>query len=252
MTMPKSFSCARLVAACAVGTLLVPAAASAQIRQVSSSSSEPRQVINFTLGGFVPRSLDSRVTGDVLFADLQSDQPLLFQVKDFDTVTIGGEYLLRVAPRVEAGVGVGFSQRTVPSVYANVTHSDSSDITQDLKLRMVPVSFTGRFLLLPSDSPVQAYVGGGIVAIRWRYSETGDFVADDNSIFSGNFVAQGTAVGPTILAGVRAPVGSVLVGGEIRWQKATGTGLLAQNVDFLDDKIDLGGLTGNFTIGFKF
>ena len=50
--------------------------------------------------------------------------------------------------------------------------------------------------------------------------------------------------GPGVLGGIRFPVGDVwTVGGEIRWQKAVGEGLMDQNEFFLGDKIDLGGWT---------
>lgn len=231
--------------------LFVPSIAGAQIRQVrSSSSSGGAQAINFTLGGFQLKGLDSRVNDDVLANDLINDQPLLFNVRDFNGVTVGGEYLLRVIPHVEVGAGVGYYQHTVPSVYANVTHSSGDEIVQDLKLRTLPVSFTARFVAFDRDAAIQPYVGAGIVAIKWRYSETGEFVASDNSIFSAVYSAKGTAVGPTVLAGVRAPIGAALIGGEIRWQSAQGTGLLNQG--FLGDKIDLGGWTENFTFGWRF
>src|SRR5450830_908550 len=135
-----------VIALIALATLLAPAAASAKIRQVSSTS-DSKQTLNFTIGYFALKGLDSRVNGDVLLNDLQNAQPLLFQVKDFNSATFGGEYLLSLGSHVEAGVGIGFMQRTVPSVYANLTHADATEIQQDLKLRQVPVSFTGRFLL---------------------------------------------------------------------------------------------------------
>lgn len=235
----------------ALALLLVPSMASAQIRQVSSSSSSGgSQTINFTIGYFGLKSLDSRVSDDVLLNDLQNAQPLLFNVSDFNSATFGGEYLLRVTPFIEAGAGVGYYQRTVPSVYANVTHSSGDEITQDLKLRTIPVSFTARFLPLGRNHAIEPYVGAGLVAIRWRYSETGDFVDTNNNIFPAVYVAKGTALGPTVLGGVRLPMGPALIGGEVRWQKATGTGLLSQG--FLGDKIDLGGWTGNFTFGWRF
>jgi opacity protein-like surface antigen len=242
---------ARLAMALTVFAMLwTPAAASAQIRQVSTSS-DNRQAVTFTLGYFALKGLDSRVDDDVLLFELQkSEQPLLFRVKDFNSAIFGGEYLLGLASNLEAGVGVGFSQRTVPSVYAKLTHADSSEIQQDLKLRQIPVTFTGRLLLLPRGSTVEPYVGAGIVAIRWRYSETGEFVASDRTIFPARFTAQGTAVGPTVLAGLRAPVGNWAIGGEVRWQKAEATKLLSKG--FLGDKFDLGGWTGNFTFGVRF
>jgi opacity protein-like surface antigen len=237
------------VALTVLAALSVPAVASAQIRQVSTSS-DNKQTLNFTIGYFALKGLDARVTDDVLLNELQSAQPLLFEVKDFNSALVGGEYLLALGRNIEAGVGLGFSQRTVPSVYANLTHADNTEIQQDLKLRQIPVTFTGRFLLLPRGSAVEPYIGAGVVAIRWRYSETGEFVADDLSVFPARYTAQGTAVGPTVLAGVRAPVGNWVVGGEVRWQKAEASKLADQG--FIGDKFDLGGWTGNFTFGLRF
>jgi len=241
---------ARLAMALTVcATLCAPAAASAQIRQVSSSA-DGKQTVNFTIGYFALKGLDSRVDDDVLLAELTQPQPLLFEVKDFNSATIGGEYLLGVAPNVEVGVGLGYSQRTVPSVYAHLTHADNTEIEQELKLRQIPVAFTGRFLLMPRGSAVEPYIGAGIVAIRWRYSETGEFVADNRDIFPARYIAEGTAVGPTVLAGLRVPAGNLAVGGEVRWQKAQGTKL--REKEFLRDKLDLGGWTANFTLGVRF
>ena len=250
MANGMAYGRARLAMALTVSaTLCAPAAASAQIRQVSTSS-DAKQTVNFTIGYFALKGLDSRVTDDVLLNELQSAQPLLFEVKDFNSALVGGEYLFGVSRNLEASIGVGFSQRTVPSVYARLTHADNTEIEQDLKLRQIPVTFTGRFLLMPRGSAVEPYVGAGIVAIRYRYSETGEFVANDRSIFPARYIAEGTAVGPTVLAGLRAPVGSMSVGGEVRWQKAEAKKLLDQ--EFIGDKFDLGGWTANFTFGFRF
>jgi opacity protein-like surface antigen len=241
---------ARLAMALTVmATLCAPAAASAQIRQVSSSN-DVKQTVNFTIGYFALKGIDSRVSDDVLLNELQSAQPLLFEVKDFNSGLFGAEYLFGVSRNIEAGIGVGFSQRTVPSVYARLTHADDTEIEQELKLRQIPVTFTGRFLLLPRGSAVEPYVGAGIVAIRYRYSETGEFVADNRDIFPARYVAEGTAVGPTVLAGLRAPASNWVIGGEVRWQKAEAKGLLVQ--EFVGDKLDLGGWTANFTFGVRF
>ena len=89
---------------------------------------------------------------------------------------------VRLRALFEAGVGVGYYQRTVPSVFANVTHADGGEITQDLKLRTIPISFTARFLPIGRGS-VEPYIGAGLVAIPWRYSEVGEFVDFDGTIF---------------------------------------------------------------------
>jgi hypothetical protein len=231
-------------------SLLAPAVASAQIRQVSSSSSsDGNQTVNFSIGYFALKGLDSRTTDDVLLNELQNGQPLLFEVKDFNSATVGGEYLIGFGA-FEAGVGLGFYQRTVPSVYAHLQHSDGSEIAQDLKLRTIPVSFTARFLPLGRGRSVEPYIGAGITAIRWRYSEIGEFVDFDSTIFPARYIADGTAAGPTVLGGVRGVVGPWVVGGELRWNKAEAKGLL--NEGFLGDKLDLGGWTTNFTFGFRF
>jgi opacity protein-like surface antigen len=250
MTNGKFTGRARLAMALTVlATLLAPAAATAQIRQVSSSAGGT-QTVNFSIGYFALKGLDSRVDDDVLLNELQNAQPLVFEIKDFNSATFGGEYLVGVGSHVEAGVGVGYSQRTVPSVYRNLTHADNTEIQQELKLRQIPVSFTGRLLLLPRGSAVEPYIGAGIVAIRWRYSETGEFVAEDNSIFPARFIADGTAAGPIVLGGIRAPIGNWTVGGEARWQRVEASKLLDQG--FLGDKLDLGGWTANFTFGVRF
>jgi len=83
-------------------------------------------------------------------------------------------------------------------------------IVADLKLRVVPMSATFRFLPLGHHEGVQPYIGAGAGVFAWRYSESGDFVASDNrTIIHGNFRRSGTATGPVVLGGVRVPIGSV-------------------------------------------
>jgi outer membrane protein W len=231
------------IALCAAGLLIAAAKpAAAQVTRV-----EPRQAIGFNLGYFAVRGEDARVEGDVLWEDLSS---LAFEVNDFNFATFGGEWLFDVSEFLEAGVGVGYYQRTVPSVYRSLTHSDGSEIEQDLKLRIVPVTATVRFLPLGRTS-VQPYVGAGIGWFNWRYSETGEFVDfRDDSIFNARYVANGNSAGPVVLGGIRFPVSDLwLVGGELRYQKAEG------DIDaegFLGDKIDLGGWTASFTFHLRF
>jgi opacity protein-like surface antigen len=230
--------------------LLAPVMAQAQIHQVSSSASDGNSTIQFNLGYFALKGLDSRVNDDVLVADLISAEPLSFDIKNFNGAHVGGEYLIGFG-RIEGGVGLGYTQRTVPTVYKNLTHSNGTEIEQDLKLRTVPITFTARFLPLGRGAAAEPYIGAGVAAIRWRYSEVGEFVdAVDNSIFPARFTADGTAVGPTVFGGVRAPVSNWTVGLELRWQKAEGT--IRDDAGFLGNRIDLGGWTTNFTLGVRF
>jgi hypothetical protein len=250
MTKRLSSARARLAIILSTATMvLVPGIASAQIVQVHSGPSDARQTFNVNFGYFMLKGLDSRVEGDVLLNDLQNGEPLLFEVNDFNGFTFGGEYLFAVNRYLEAGAGVNYYQRTVPSVFANVTHDSGAEIAQDLKLRTVPMPFTVRFLPIGRGS-VEPYIGAGFVVIPWKYSEVGEFVDFDGTIFPARYVSDGTAVGPTILGGVRGVTGAFAIGGEVRWQKAEADGLL--DAGFLGDKLDLGGWTTNFTFGFRF
>jgi hypothetical protein len=234
----------------AAATIFTPPAAQAQITRVSSS--EHRQSIGLTLGGFFVKPEDSRVAGDVLVADLSDIEPLLFDVKDFNGLSLGGEWLIGLGDYIEGGVGVGYYQRSVPSIYRNVTNVNDIEIEQDLKLRIVPVTATVRFLPIGRGG-VEPYVGVGIGAFNWRYSESGEFVdTSDNSIFRNTYVAKGTAVGPVILGGIRAPIADVFaIGGELRWQRAEGDTDRDES-GLLGDKVDLGGWHANVTFHLRF
>lgn len=240
----------RLAFTIALVLLLAPGAAFAQIRQVSSSPSTTRSTVNFNIGYFGLKGIESRVADDVIANDLLNDHPLLFEVNDFNGATFGGEYLFAPTRNIEVGVGLGFSQRTVPSIYADITHSNQDDIRQDLKLRQIPVTFTGRFLILPRGSTVEPYIGAGIAAIRWQYSEVGEFVDPFGVIFPASYVADGTATGPIIVTGVRAPIQNWTVGGELAWQKVVAD--IPAEVGMLGTKLDLGGWRFNFNFGVRF
>ncbi len=175
---------------------------------------------------------------------------LAFNIKDFRHVSIGGEYLVGLGDKFEAGLGVGFQTRTVPTVYRDFVNVNGTEIEQDLKLRVVPFSATVRFLPLGHHDAVTPYIGAGAGIFAYRYSESGEFLATDSSIFRGKFVGSGTATGPVILVGLRAPVGSWDFGFELRHQNAKGDLPFDQN--FAGEKIDLGGFTYAFTANVKF
>lgn len=233
-----------------VGLVVVAALAAA------TPARAQEQMVSFSLGYFALRGEESRVEGDVLNADRCIDvtflcEPLFFEVGDFNNATIGAEYLFGVGEYIEVGAGIGFYQRTVNSIYDLVTRPDQTEIEQDLKLRIVP--FTGTVRLIPTGrgASIQPYIGAGIAALNWRYTEIGEFVDPvDFSIFRSSFEADGTAVGPIFLGGVRfRATDTLLVGGEVRYQRADDELPID---DFLGDRIDLGGTTFQATIGWQF
>lgn len=215
---------------------------------IAAPSASAQQSINLFVGGFVPRSVDARPNDDVLVNNLNY---LIFDIKDFKGPTVGGEWLIGLGDNIEAGLGAGFYTRTSPAVYRKYQNSDRSEIETDLKLRTIPFTATVRFLPLGRHAAIQPYIGAGVGVTRFRYSESGQFVDfSDKSIFRDTFIGSGTATGPVVLGGVRIPVGSFDVGGEIRYQSAKGD--LPSSESFAGSKIDLGGLNYLFTINFRF
>jgi hypothetical protein len=221
--------------AAAAAVLLAPSIASAQ------------QSLNFSVGGFVPRGEDGRDRDDVLVNNLDF---LAFNIKDFSGATVGAEWLASLGDKFEAGLGTGYYARTVPTVYLDFVNNNGTEIEQDIKLRVVPFTATVRFLPMGHGHGIEPYIGGGVGVLAWRYSETGQFLATDSSIFRGNFVTKGSASGPLILGGIRIPVGAWGLGFEARHQ--SGEGKIPAEDDFAGTKIDLGGFTYNFTVHVRF
>jgi outer membrane protein W len=214
---------------------------------VGTPVASAQQQLSFSVGGFSPRAEDARPSTDVLVKNLDF---LAFRIGDFSGPLFGAEYLAGLGDNFDAGVGIGFYQRTVPTVYNDFTNSNGSEIEQDLKLRVIPFTATVRWLPMGHHNGVEPYIGAGVGVFNYRYSESGQFLATDRSIFRGTFIGSGTATGPVILGGIRVPVGTWGVGGELRYQSAEGK--LPADQDFAGSKIDLGGFTYTFTINVRF
>jgi hypothetical protein len=207
-----------------------------------------QQTVNFSFGYFVVRGEDARVDGDVL---LGNRQLLLFDMSDFNTMSLGGEWLVPLGDYLEAGGGVQFTSRGVDTIYADYTEPSGAEIEQELKLRIIPITATARVLPLGRHASVQPYVGAGIGFFNWRYTETGDFIDFTTvppEVFRARYEDSGTSIGPVAVFGVRVPLGSAVIGGEARYQKAEGE----LGTDFLGTKIDLGGWHYVATFGLRF
>jgi hypothetical protein len=211
-----------------------------------------QQSVNFYFGAFTPAREDARSrsdghSDDVLVNNLNV---FAFDINDFDSVTFGGEWLVALGTHAEAGLGLGIYSDSVNSVYRDLVNEDFSEIEQEFKLRIVPFTATFRFLPLGRRAAVQPYIGGGVGLFRWRYTETGEFVDFDSTIFRDTYVGEGTSVGPVILGGVRFPLGKWDIGGEIRYQDAEGE--LPTDQGFSGSKIDLKGFNYLVTFNVRF
>jgi outer membrane protein W len=175
-----------------------------------------------------------------------------FNISDFSGGTVGADWLVAFGDYLQAGVGIGYYRRTVPSVYRAYINDDGSEIAQDLRLRVAPLTLTARFLPLGRHAGFEPYVGAGLAVYNWRYSETGEFVDfTDSSIFRASYSDSGNEVGPVFLLGARVPTGDAFaVGGEFRYQTAKAT--LDPAMEFAGTKIDLGGYVTQVTFQLRF
>ena len=226
---------------------------------IATPAASAQQAVNFFVGGFVPKSFDSRgdinngVSNDVLVNNLNF---LAFNINRFDGVTFGGEYLVGLGDFFDAGGSLGFYQQTVPAADINFTNPGGAPIVADLKLRIVPITATIRVLPLGHRAPVVPYAGVGVGINYWRYSEAGQFVdytppvGRNPPTFLGTFIGNGWATGPVVLGGVRVPIGPMEPGFEVRYQGAKGD--LPNNQSFSGTKIDLGGFNYLFTFAIRF
>jgi hypothetical protein len=239
----------------ALAALLVAAPASAQIVQS----------LQFGAGGFFPKGIDSRVSGDVLVANLNQpvipdtgfDEPvtasLAFDMDDFHGWTLFGEWNIAFGARLELGLGASYYSQKVDSRYRDLEHGErpsQPDITQEIGLRVLPLTTVLRFMPFGGPSNFQPYFGGGMGILNFRYSEIGEFVDPVTfEIFPGHFTKTGTTVGPLVLGGLRMPIGGDIYAltFEARYQWGSGDTGGAAN-EFLGDKIDLGG--GSINFGF--
>jgi len=221
------------------------------------STGQAQQTLSLYVGGFAPRGFDARSDGDALFNNrFNGNYSLDFDLNDFRGATIGAEWLVGIGDHLEAGLGVGRYGKTVHSTYAFLVEDDGGEIEQDLRLRMVPFTATLRVLPFGRGTAVEPYFGAGVGVFAWRYSEIGRFVDvfDDTVFGPTRFVGSGSAAGPVVLGGIRFPFGAWSLGGEVRYQSATGDLPRDEFLRpiFLGDVIDLGGFNYLMTFNVHF
>lgn len=234
---------------------------------IATPSASAQQSFNLFLGGFTPAPFDARDHNDVLLANSQFLTTLnranSIDISQFDYWTFGGEWLFALGDHFDGSLGLGYYQKTVPTVdIYNINGTTGTEIVADLKLRIVPFSATVRFLPIGHHA-MEPYIGGGVNVYYWRYSETGQFVDYSNQPFgpcpavagcdliTGSFVGSGGAVGPVFLGGVRVPLGPLQPGFEIRYQGGA-VGDLPASQGFAGSKIDLSGMNYLFTLNLRF
>lgn len=218
---------------------------------VASASRADAGGLDLRLGAYFPRG------NDTLFQDVRS--LYLVEKSDFYGVYGGIEYNHVLMNNVELGISLDGNSRTVDSSYRDYTWDDGTEIRQALKLNMVPLGVSLRFVPTSKRARIAPYVGGGVDAIFYQYEEDGDFVCFppaagacrfDYDVVPDAFVADGTAFGFHVLGGLRVYINRdiAIVGeGRYQWAKDDMGDDFAPNEPGLVNTIDLSGAT--FTVG---
>ena len=230
------------------------AAAIAVASLLGAEPAQAQQSVTLSAGQFAVKGFDSRIDRDVLLENLDV---FAFRLDDFNGASVGGSWDLALGDHLEVSLGLGYYRRTVPSVYYDYLDISGNEIAQDFSLRIVPGTATVRFMPF-GDAPVQPYFGGGVGVYAWRYAEFGEFIDFSDfdrfgsfGTFTDRFVAEGTDAGGIVLGGVRFPfTDRHAFGLEIQYHGVSG--VVGVDNGFLDDEIDLGGLTTQVTFQFGF
>ena len=179
----------------------------------------------------------------------------------FDTAMFRFEAGRSIGPRLDVVAEVGFSGATIASEYRDFVDIDDLPIVQTTELTQTLVGGSLRFWLIPRGrevgrfawvpNRVAPYVGAGGGALRYRFTQFGDFVDFiDLSIFSDRLESSGWTASGHVFAGTSVNVTRQLfVGIEARYVWAD-TPLSQDFVGF--DNIDLDGFQATVGIAFVF
>jgi hypothetical protein len=191
----------------------------------------------------------SRARGD--WFDFVTDQ-LTLNRGDFNAPGVDGEVAVTLTDRLQAVIGVDYSQMNASSEYRRFVDNNRQPINQKTKLAQVQVTGSLRMALTDRGRAVSTlawiprgvtpFVGAGGGVAYYDLSQVGDFVdaLDPRlAVFTDAFYSQGWAPTAHVLGGVDIHVARRLFTtfeGRYRWAKGN---LDSQWVDF--DPIDLSG-----------
>ena len=206
--------------------------------------------LDLRIGAFFPRA-ESNLFDDVsdLYGFGEGDP---VERRDWVGIYGGAEWRFRLARSLWAGVHLDGYGRTLHTEYLDFERPSGRPIEQSLKLNVVPLGASIRWVPRGGRSDFSPYIGAGIDAVFYQYEEIGDFIDffdDDLPVLEDHFVDRGAALGFHALAGLRVPVGDdVAITGEARylWAKTD------MGVDFRGNEIDLGGLSATVGISIRF
>ena len=207
--------------------------------------------LDLRIGAFFPRADSSLFDDNRELYGFGVDAFL--EKSDWIGVYGGAEWRFRVAPSLWMGLHVDGYGRSLHTEYLDFERPSGAPIEQSLKLSIVPLGATIRWVPRDGRRDISPYLGGGIDAVFYKYEEIGDFIDffdDELPVVEDHFVDDGAALGFHVLAGLRVPVSDdISLSGEARY--------LWARTDMGDDfgpdlEIDLSGLSATFGVSIRF
>ncbi len=173
--------------------------------------------------------------------------------KDWIGVYGGAEYSFNVAPHLEMGISLDGYTREIPTSYRDSVREDGSEISQTLKLTVVPLGVSLRALPADRYAPVQPYLTLGADVFFYKYEEFGDFIdffSNNLDISADSFKSDGAALGGHAAAGLRIPLGhDFAITAEGRYQFAQKKRM---GDDFNQNRLDLNGASATIGVRLRF
>lgn len=207
--------------------------------------------LDLRLGAFFP-SAESNLFSDA--AELYFVDPK----KDFQSFTGGIEYNTRLANNVELGFSIDGYDKTWDTSYRDYLHPDGAEIRQTLKLDIVPLGLTLRFVPTGRRTAVAPYLAVGADLFYWRWREYGEFIDfrdPDNPIVADSFQSDGWTGGFHVAGGVRVRAShdfSITAEGRYQRAKTTmGDDFRATEPGF-ENEIDLSGWSATMGVHIRF
>ncbi|HYG65598.1 MAG TPA: hypothetical protein VEL74_23650 [Thermoanaerobaculia bacterium] len=160
--------------------------------------------------------------------------------QDLENVSIGGDYLHSLGPRLSLLFSGNYFQGDTTQSYVDFVDNFGDRIRHDTTLEIASLTAGLVLHLTEPGAAIRPYIGvaGGLYS--WSVVEEGDFIDEDNlEIFSARLESDGNVLGYYGLAGLEVPIGrTVSLFGEGRWSQVEDE--LSGDLEGLGD-IDLSG-----------
>ncbi len=149
---------------------------------------------------------------------VENTETFNFVVSDFNFIFGGAEFTVELNEFVDLAFGIDAYSRRVNTHYREFVRDDGTEIRQEIRLTVVPLTTGLRFLPLGKFRVVSPYVTGGFGLYPYEYTEDGEFIDFATfDIFGARFRDSGVGWGGYAAAGIEVTVTrGFLVFGEYR------------------------------------